>query len=375
MAASSPVPAWIDPVLNASLHALVAAPAGRAPAREHWKYSKVERVTALLSGNLTDEPTRLAGDHQPGIHVERNVVPAPDEIRLLGQRTAYCPATACALLGASGIDRIRINKTLQEPLQILATDARRPVLIHVADAVQAHLHDLTTSPSSWLLINLGADTQLDFTGLRTRSTARSDSQWHQRQLVLGPRAALQLQHYCTGTTLNRLDILITLAGAGASADLRGCWMADGQERLDQQWHVEHLAPHTRSTQMQHGIADGKATTTYRGRIYIAADCPDVDASLINRNLAFSASAVCNTKPELEINTDDVRCSHGATVGQLPEDSLFYLQSRGVDREQARTLLAAGFISQCLRGDLEPAARLQLLGLVDSEQDDSETDHE
>ena len=140
-------------------------------------------------------------------------------------------------------------------------------------------------------------------------------------------------------------------------------MANGKDHLDQQWHIEHHAPHTRSSQVQHGIADGKAVTTYRGRIFIGADCPNVDASLINRNLSLSAGAVCNTKPELEINTDDVRCSHGATVGQLPEESIFYFQSRGVDRETARKMLAAGFINQCLRGDLADVARQRLLGIA------------
>ena len=251
-----------------------------------------------------------------------------------------------------------IGQSLAQPLVILRSDARRPLLITVRTGVSARIHDLSSSDTGWLIVEQEPNSQLDFTRLHTPSAA---TRWHQLQLILNRHASLTMQHYCTGAAFSRLDVFVALVGTGSSVDARGCWMANSKDHLDQQWHVEHHAPHTSSSQVQHGIADGRAVTTYRGRIFIGVDCPAVDASLMNRNLTLSPTAVCNTKPELEINTDDVRCSHGATIGQLSEESIFYFLSRGVDREHARKMLAAGFINQCLRGDLADTARFELLG--------------
>ncbi len=350
----------VDPAIDHVLNTLVTSPKSTALAREHWKYTRIEKITALLDGFGNAEPAELDGLAQPGVIVAYDVQPDDHELALLRTRSTYCPATAKALLTARSIDRVVIEKDLQKPLLVLQTDARRPLLISIRQGVAARIHDLSTSASGWLIVALQADSKLDFTRLHTPTDV---TRWHQLQFVLNRNAALSLQHYCTGTSLSRMDVFVGLMGTGATADVHSCWMADKKDHLDQQWHVEHHAPHTRSAQMQHGIADGKAVTTYRGRIFIGADCPDVDASLINRNLSLSPSAVCNTKPELEINTDDVRCSHGATVGQLPEESVFYFQSRGVDRETARQMLAAGFINQCLRGDLADLARSKMLGIT------------
>ena len=350
----------VDPAMGQDLQTLVTSPTSTALAREHWKYTRIDKITALLDGLGDAQPAGLNGLGQPGLTVAFDVQPDDRELALLSTRSTYCPATAKALLTARSIDRVVIEEDLQEPLVVLRTDARRPLMISITQGISARIHDLSTSDSGWLIVEQQADSKLDFTRLHTPTEA---ARWHQLQFVLNRNAALSLQHYCTGTSLSRLDVFIGLMGSGSSADVHSCWMADEKDHLDQQWHVEHHAPHTRSAQVQHGIADGKAVTTYRGRIFIGVDCPDVDASLINRNLSLSSSAVCNTKPELEINTDDVRCSHGATVGQLPEESVFYFQSRGVDRETARQMLAAGFINQCLRGDLADVARLRMLGIA------------
>jgi len=349
-----------DLVMDQTLHALVTSPKSTALAREHWKYTRVDKITALLDGRENAPAPTLSGLEQSGISVSFDVQPNDHELALLRTRSTYCPATAKALLTARSIDRVLIENDLKKPLLVLQTDAQRPLLISIGPATSARIHDLSTSDTGWLIVEQQAGSNLDFTRLHTPADS---SRWHQLQFVLNRNAALSLQHYCTGTSISRLDVFIGLMGSGSSADVHSCWMAHDKDHLDQQWHIEHHAAHTRSTQVQHGIADGKAVTTYRGRIFIGVDCPDVDAALINRNLALSSAAVCNTKPELEINTDDVRCSHGATVGQLSEESVFYFQSRGMDRDTARQMLAAGFINQCLRGDLADVARLRMLGIT------------
>jgi Fe-S cluster assembly protein SufD len=137
-------------------------------------------------------------------------------------------------------------------------------------------------------------------------------------------------------------------------------VSDGAH-LDQQLVVEHRAGATRSRQRFHGIGAGKGTAVFNGRIHIHPGAPGADAALSNRNLALHPDAVIDTKPELEIYTDDVKCSHGATVGRLSEESLFYLCSRGLDPRQARRILCRAFIRECVTGALAEAAEAELLG--------------
>ena len=128
-------------------------------------------------------------------------------------------------------------------------------------------------------------------------------------------------------------------------------LVEANSHLDQQFIMEHRAPDTFSRQKFHGIGAGKGTTVFNGRIHIHPDSPGSDAGLVNKNLALHPEATINTKPELEIYTDDVKCSHGATVGQLAEDSIFYLRSRGLSRDEARILLCRAFLSSCIDGVL------------------------
>ena len=111
----------------------------------------------------------------------------------------------------------------------------------------------------------------------------------------------------------------------------------------------------------HGIGAEKGTAVFNGRIHIHPGAPRADAVLSNRNLSLHPDAIINTKPELEIYTDDVRCAHGATVGQISEDSLFYLRSRGLSPAQAKRMLCRAFINECIEGALAEPAEAALLG--------------
>jgi Fe-S cluster assembly protein SufD len=144
-------------------------------------------------------------------------------------------------------------------------------------------------------------------------------------------------------------------------DLIGAYVVAGDTHLDQQFLVEHRAPDTTSRQTFHGIGAGKGTAVFNGRIHIHKDSPGSDARLTNKNLALHPEATINTKPELEIYTDDVKCAHGATVGQLAEDSIFYLQSRGVSQNDAKALLCQAFLKSCIAGPLAEEVAGVLLG--------------
>jgi len=349
--------------LRGRLGRLVAEPLALAVVRENWKYSSVVKATALIAGVESPVPaSHILGLDQPGVSLHPGVAPSALELELLTARALTCPPSARALLLGACIDRIEIRGSVALPIELRVVDARRPLFIHLRAGASAIVDDRAEgSPTGWTACVLDADASLDYSRLRTDRTTQ---EWQQLQIVLERGATLRVQHYATGALARRLDAQVLLRGEGASLDLAGCWLADGRTKLDQQWHVEHLAPHTRSRQLHHGIGNDQAATTFRGRIYIDRHCHGVAADLVNRNLALAPGVVCNTKPELEIHSDDVQCSHGATVGQLQEDSMFYLLSRGIDRDEARRLLAAGFLRTCLRGSLAAVAEQALLGVVD-----------
>lgn len=153
-----------------------------------------------------------------------------------------------------------------------------------------------------------------------------------------------------GTELRRNDIHIALAGRGAETHLHGAWRLGEREHLDNQVTVDHLAPDCLSRQTFRGVVGGRARAVLNGRIHIAAGAQASDASLTTKSLLESTDAEVYAKPELEIYANDVRCSHGATVGALDEAMLFYCESRGIDRDAARGLLLRGFLREAIVGE-------------------------
>ncbi len=159
-----------------------------------------------------------------------------------------------------------------------------------------------------------------------------------------------------GSTLKRLDYQITHQGAGASAVLDGVYLPRHQQLLDYHTNVEHKAPHCTTAEVFRGIVADDARAVFNGRIHIHPHAQKTLAELNNRTLLTSDRAEIDTKPELEIYADDVKCAHGATVSQIDADALFYLRSRGLTLEQARSMLSFGFINELLQGIAQPAVR-------------------
>ena len=141
-----------------------------------------------------------------------------------------------------------------------------------------------------------------------------------------------------------VDVVIDLIGPGAEAHLRGLYLCDADERVNFRILVHHRAPGCRSTQLFKGIAGGSAQVTFSGVIVVAPDAQQTEAYQENHNIVLTESAHVETKPQLEIYADDVKCSHGATVGRMDEDALFYMRSRGIPEADARALQALSFLS-------------------------------
>ncbi len=156
-----------------------------------------------------------------------------------------------------------------------------------------------------------------------------------------------------GGRLARLDLRVRLEGAGSRCDLDGLYHVDGQDHVDHHLRVEHHAPHATSTQTYRGVLDGRGVAVFDGQAQVTRTGPGAEAHQQNRNLLLSEGARAHTKPHLEIDHDEVVASHGATVGSLDEDALFYLRARGVPREDARTILVHAFLRELLESAPTP----------------------
>mgnify|MGYP002783925617 CR=1 FL=1 len=165
--------------------------------------------------------------------------------------------------------------------------------------------------------------------------------------------------YAFGGQLARAETRVTLAAPGAHAELHGLFMADGSRQLDQRTLLAHAAPRTTSVQVFRGVASGRARGVYDGKIVVAPGAAKSESSQSSRNLLLSPQAEIDARPQLEILTDDVKCAHGATTGQLDEDMLFYLLTRGIDRATARGLLTFAFAEDVIAKLALPALRRSL----------------
>jgi Fe-S cluster assembly protein SufD len=150
-----------------------------------------------------------------------------------------------------------------------------------------------------------------------------------------------------GAQLSRHDIKVALDGEGAEAWIDGLYIVGDNQHADTHSLIDHREPHCSSHQLYKGILDGKSRAVFNGKVFVREGAQQTDARQTNRNLLLSNEARVDTKPQLEIFADDVKCAHGATVGQLEEEELFYLASRGLHPELARNLLTYGFAEEVI----------------------------
>ncbi|HET9645477.1 MAG TPA: Fe-S cluster assembly protein SufD [Burkholderiaceae bacterium] len=150
------------------------------------------------------------------------------------------------------------------------------------------------------------------------------------------------QSFALGGLLSRNDIATRLDAPGCEATLIGLYMASGRQHMDHHTRVDHLQPLGVSREVYKGVLDGASRAVFNGKVVVHPDAQRTDAQQSNRNLLLSENAEVDTKPQLEIYADDVKCSHGATVGQLDAEQVYYLRSRGMDDAQARALLTFAF---------------------------------
>ncbi len=192
---------------------------------------------------------------------------------------------------------------------------------------------------------VGADCTVDHYKLQRES----DNSFHVAAMhVIQDRDSSFSSHSLSfGGSLVRNNIAVVLNGNGADCALNGLYVTKGHQHVDNHTSIDHAKPNCTSRELYKGILDDNSTGVFNGRIMVRKDAQKTNAKQTNKNLLLSKNAGINTTPQLEILADDVKCTHGATIGQLNEEELFYLRSRGIDKDSARTLLTYAFASELL----------------------------
>lgn len=352
---------WLDRGPHLDLVERRALPELRA---EAWRHTNVARwYQAVLDGT-----ERVDGTHHiespAGIEVVDFADPRAAELQeQRGEETYRLPAQPIAalnalLLGAGVAIRIPARCAASGPVRIVDLPAayQRILVIVEADARVELIEEPSTYTHRLVEVVVQPGGQLVHRRLQAASSRRECS-------LLAVRAEAHahygLSQLSLGSDLRRNDIVATLAGNDASVTLRGAWRLDEARHLDNQIAVHHRSPGGTSRQTYRGVAAGRSRAVLNGRIEIAPGAQQSDATLNTKNLLASDTAEVYAKPELEIYANDVKCSHGATVGAIDADAVHYFRSRGIDEHTARTLFVRGFLREAIE-DLDAA---QTLGVI------------
>ena len=404
---------WLDAMRRENLDAFVAS--GLPDARvEAWKYTALRALAqrTLTSGDADALGREVDADTLtlPGVDGPRLVfvngvfrsdlsqldglpkgltlqplsqalADAPEPLRFTLSRRWDEPGDAFARLNAASaadgvVLRVAPGAAIQAPVHLVfaAAAADHDLAWHLRNVIElgegARLslikHHVGADDAAQLAtlvtdvhLHQGADLQLiqlQTAGARTSVIRRS-----QLRLEAGAHASVHALEL--GASLSRHDLQAQLLGEGAQLQTRGVFMPRARQHLDTQLAIAHQALNTTSSSLWRGVASERGRGVFRGAIVVARGADGSDATLSNKNLLLSPSAEIDTKPELEIYADEVKAAHGATVGQLDERALFYMQSRGIPVTQARGLLTAAFCRAVLDDLPADALREHLVTLL------------
>ena len=291
------------------------------------------------------------------------------------QREAFS-ALNTAFLEDGGYVHIARGVVLEEPIFFLfvSTGADAPRVTHPRNLFVAEAASQLTVVEDYVSIDAGrafsnAATELvagDDSVISHYLIEREDQQAFNvstLRMQQGRNANVASHSVLLGGSLVRNNVHPVLAGEGSDCLINGLFIGNNRQHLDNYMLVEHAQPHCGSRQFYNGILDDRAHGVFHGRIIVHKDAQKTDAKQTNRNLLLSDNAQIDTKPQLEIYADDVKCTHGATIGQIDESALFYLRSRGIDEASARKLLLLAFADECLDRMKHGPARVHVEALI------------
>jgi Fe-S cluster assembly protein SufD len=322
---------------------------------EDWRFTSVAPISKLVAQALMPAAPALMPAQIRGVQISRlseaNVEPH------LARYANYQTNAFVALNTANFQDGLFIHiakgAVIEEPIELIIQSsanghptASHPRILIVAEPdSQATIVERYAGNSGTYLTNsvteliAGDHAVIDHYKLQTES-ARA---FHVStlQVQLGRDTNFRSHSLSFGGALVRNDVNAVLS-EGCECTLNGLYLVGGDQHIDNHTSIDHAKPHAASHELYKGILEGHSTAVFNGKILVRKDAQKTDAKQTNKNLVLSEDAVINTKPELQILADDVRCTHGATIGQLDPEGIFYLQSRGIGLADARNLLIYAF---------------------------------
>jgi len=371
---------------------------------EHWKYTDIsglaERELVLPADPGADAPV-MAG--RPFHH--------DDDIRVVFVNGRYAPALSTAT-PPDGLELIRLHALEADPdpdpgdalpsTLLNAAFRRDGMLLRIASRkrIEPRIHILLlqagetadTLIAPWVAIaaEAMAEARIAVTSLSctsapcvnvprvivtadagaqlsiSQSQALNTASWQLGTTRIEQRRDSRVSHLdaALGGALGRHDLACVLLESGAEGELDGFYALRGKQHTDFHTVIEHRQPNSRSRQVYKGILDDRAVAVFNGLVKVSPGASGTDGYQLNKALLLSRQAQVYTKPELQIDNDDVRCSHGATIGQLDPQELFYMQSRGIPEALARQMLARAFVEDVLFRQPDDRQRADLDGLLD-----------
>ena len=306
-----------------------------------------------LPVGVTLEPLATTLAHDPGLleqHVGR--IGNAEEQAMLALNNAFMEDGFVLKVGAGvalqdPIEVVFIGGLSDQPLAyhprnlILLDDNSRVTLIecHVGLGQGSYLSNGATE------IRVGQGATLRH--VKVQAEAESGFHLNTTHVEVARDATYDTFGLSAGGQLARNEIAVRLNGTGAHCQLGGAYMVRGQQHCDNTTVIEHIAPQATSREVFKGVLDDKARAVFQGRIVVHRDAQQTDGHQLSKALLLSDGAEIDAKPELEIYADDVKCSHGATAGELDHDALFYLRARGIPEPAARRLLIQAFLAEAL----------------------------
>jgi Fe-S cluster assembly protein SufD len=390
-AARGTAPAWLRALRTRGIDAFTAQ--GYPTTRdEEWRFTPILPIaeTAFVPGELLHvrpehiEPLRFGDETATELVFVTGVfAPAlsrtPDlpkglEVSSLAQALVSDPAGLDGVLGAyapldgapftalntafvedGALVRIRKGTIVERPVHLLfyssvsgAPSASHPrVLVVAVEHSEARIIETFAGPDGQTYLTnavsefvVGTRAVLDH--YRVQIESRTAYHVGRQQVRTGRESTFVSHSLVLGGAIVRNDIGAVLAGEGGDTTLNGLYVGEGAVLLDTHTTSDHAMPHNGSHELSKGILGGSARGVFNGKIIVRPDAQKTDAKQTNKALLLSGDAQINTKPQLEIFADDVKCTHGATIGQLDPDMLFYMRARGIGRDDARTMLIRAF---------------------------------
>ena len=250
------------------------------------------------------------------------------------------------LLFRSGTKLLATAKTARASISDASGSVDRH-LVSITQNASLQVEEGFESGNRVVMCHLHEDASLDYEITMPQNEGIG---YHCLVVWLAEGSSLNLHLASKGSQIRRNDVIVNVMGERANATLSGGWLVSGSDHLDTQVYMNHRVGNSHSEQSFHGVVDDRARSVFSGFIRIDRGASASEAHLTNRNIALSPQARAHAQPELEIYTDDVICSHGATTGQLDDDSLFLMRSRGVAEEAARAMLTKGFLRQVVHSE-------------------------